>query len=187
MERLTEGQVRKMMFARTAKFRFVSLFITILLFLGTGVCLCDAQEAPEQNSALGELKLQGKYIERLVLRRKDGRTERFDRPAETIKLPAGEYRLQEAHLKGGYTCSIITRFSGNDWVRVAEDKPAVLKIGAPLEQTVKAKRQGKILVLDYELVGAGGEKYTGGDRSKPPTFTVYKGNKEIASGEFEFG
>ncbi|MBA7674803.1 hypothetical protein ES703_83028 [subsurface metagenome] len=71
------------MFAQTAKFRFVSLFITILLFLGTGVRLCDAQEANRQGSALGELKLQGKYIERLVLRRKDGRTEKFDRPAET--------------------------------------------------------------------------------------------------------
>ncbi len=175
------------MFAQTAKFRFVSLFTTILLFWGIVVCLCDAQEADRQNSALGELKLEGKYIERLVLRRKDGRTERFDRPAETIKLPAGEYRLQEARLKAGYTCRIITRFSGSDWVRVAEDKPAVLKVGAPLEQTVKAKRKGRILVLNYELVGAGGEKYTGGDRSKPPTFTVYKGDKEIASDKFEFG
>ena len=165
----------------------LAITFTTAFFLGTGVCLCDAQEADRQGSALGELKLQGKYIERLVLRRKDGRTERFDRLAETIKLPAGEYQLQEAHLKGGYTCRIITRFSGSDWVRVAEDKPAVLKVGAPLEQTVKAKRQGRILVLDYELVGAGGEKYTGGDRSKPPTFTVYKGDKEIASGEFEFG
>jgi len=95
--------------------------------------------------------------------------------------------LQEAGLKAGYTCRIITRFSGSDWVRVAEDKPAVLKVGAPLEQTVKVKRQGRILMLDYELVGAGGEKYTSPDRSKPPTFTVYKGDKEIASDKFEFG
>lgn len=165
----------------------LAITFTTAFFLGTGICLCEAQEADKQGSALGELKLQGKYIERLVLRRKDGRTERFDRPAETIKLPAGEYRLQEARLKAGYTCRIITRFSGSDWVRVAEDKPAVLKVGAPLEQTVKAKRQGRILMLDYELVGAGGEKYTGGDRSKPPTFTVYKGDKEIASDKFEFG
>jgi len=175
-----------MIFAQTTKFRFVGLCITILLFLGTGVYLCQAQETDRPNSALGELKLQGKYIDRLVLRRKDGRTERFNRPAETIKLPAGEYHLQEVRLEGGYTCRLLS-VSGRDWVTVDEDKPAVLKVGAPLEQTVKAKRQGRILVLNYELVGAGGEKYTGGDRSKPPTFTVYKGDKEIASGKFEFG
>jgi hypothetical protein len=52
---------------------------------------------------------------------------------------------------------------------------------------VKAKRQGGILVLNYELLGVGGEKYTGPDMSKPPTFTVYKGDKEIASDKFEFG
>ncbi len=69
-----------MTFEQIAKFRFFSLFITILLFLGIGVCLCETQAAGEQNSALGELKLEGKYIERLVLRRKDGRPERFDRP-----------------------------------------------------------------------------------------------------------
>lgn len=175
-----------MIFAQTAKFRFASLLITILLFLGIGVCLCEAQEANKQNSALGELKLQGKYINYLVLQRKDGHSEKFNRPTETIEMPVGEYRLQEVRLKDGYTCRLLS-VSGRDWVTVAEDKPAVLKVGAPLEQTVKVKRQGRILVLDYELRGLGGEIYTSSDRSKPPAFTVYKGDKEIASGEFEFG
>jgi len=175
-----------MIFAQTAKFRFVSLFITILLFLGTGVCLCDAQEADRQNSALGELKLEGKYIERLVLRRKDGHTERFDQPAETIKLQVGEYRLLETHLKGGYVCR-SSRTPTGDWVTIAEDKSAVLKFGAPLKPTVKAQRQGRILVLNYELRGLGGEIYTDSNRSKPPAFTVYEGDKEIASDKFEFG
>lgn len=173
-----------MIFVQITKFRLIGLLnIIILLFLGTGICLCDAQEAEKQGSALGELKLEGKYIDRLVLRRKDGRTERFNRPEETIKLPAGEYRLLEAHLKGGYTFRSLSR----DWVTVDEDKPAVLKVGAPLKQTVKAQRQGRILTLNYELLGVGGEIYTGRDRSKPPTFTVYKGDKEIASDKFEFG
>ncbi len=175
-----------MIFAQTAKFRFIGLCITILLFLGTGVYLCQAQETDRPNSALGELKLEGKYIDLLVLRRKDGRTERFNRPEETIKLPAGEYQLLEARLEGGYTCRIM-RVSGRDWVTVDEDKPAVLKVGAPLKQTVKAKRQGRILILNYELLDVGGEIYTSSNRNKPPTFTVYKGDKEIASGKFEFG
>lgn len=173
-----------MIFVQITKFRLIGLLnIIILLFLGTEIYLCDAQEAEKQGSALGELKLEGKYIERLVLRRKDGHTERFDRPAATIKLPVGEYRLLEAHLKHGYWFHFLSR----DWVTVDEDKPAVLKVGAPLKQTVKAQRRGRILILNYELLGVGGEIYTGRDRSKPPTFTVYKGDKEITSDKFEFG
>ena len=161
----------------------LAITFTTAFFLGTGICPCDAQEADKQGSALSELKLQGKYIDHLVLRRKDGRTERFDQPSEIIKLPAGEYRLLEAHLKGGYTFRSLSR----DWVTVAEDKPAVLKVGAPLKQTVKGQRRGRILALNYQLLGVGGEMYTSTNRNKPPTFTVYKGDKEIASDKFEFG
>ena len=174
------------MFAQTAKFRFISLFITILLFLGIGVCLCEAQEAMKQNSAVGEIKLQGENIEYLVLVRKDGRRETISRPKVTVKLPVGEYRLQEVRLRGGYICR-SSRTPTRDWITVAEDKPAVLKVGAPLKQTVKAQRRGRILALNYELLGVGGEMYVSANRSKPPTFTVYKGDKEIASDKFEFG
>jgi len=115
----------------------LAITFTTAFFLGTGTCLCEAQEANKQNSAVGELKLEGKYIERLVLRWKDGRTERLDQPAETIKLQVGEYRLLETHLKGGYICR-SSRTPTGDWVTIAEDKSAVLKFGAPLKPTVKA-------------------------------------------------
>jgi len=46
----------------------LAITFTTAFFLGTGTCLCEAQEANKQNSAVGELKLEGKYIERLVLR-----------------------------------------------------------------------------------------------------------------------
>jgi len=46
----------------------LAITFTTAFFLGTGVCLCQAQEANKQNSAVGELILEGKYIERLVLR-----------------------------------------------------------------------------------------------------------------------
>jgi len=134
---------------------------------------------------MGELKLEGKHIQQLVLQSRDGKRERFDKPGESITLPAGKYRLQEVHLEGGYVSRI--RIVPDDWVTADKDKPAVLKVGAPLKQTVKAQRQGSVLVLNYELLGIGGEIYTDRDTSKPPTFTVYKGDKEIASDKFEFG
>ena len=141
----------------------------------------------DQNSAVGELKLEGKHIERLVLSQKDGGTKKFDKPGETIKLPVGEYRLQEVRLQGGYSCRIMTPISDANWVTIAEDKPAVLKVGAPLKQTVEVRRQGSLLLLNYKLLGAGGEAYTSDNRSDPPGFSVYKGDKKIASGKFEYG
>ena len=184
MVKLTKNRVLKMELVQNLKFKFVSLFLTIVFFSSAAVSLSWAQE---RDSALGELKLEGEYVERLVLRRKDGRTERFDQRDETIKLPVGEYRLQEVRLRGGYIFR-SSRTPIRDWIMITEDKPAVLKVGAPLKHSVGIRRRGRILFLDYRLVGVGGEIYTGRmNRSKPPTFTVYKGDKEVASDKFEFG
>jgi hypothetical protein len=169
------------------KYRLAGLFVSVVIFWGTGICLCQSQQTAERGSALGELKLDGNHIERLVLSQKDGGRKKFDKPNETIKLAIGEYRLQEASLEGGYSCGITTPISDADWVTIAEDKPAVLKVGAPLKQTVELKRQGSLLLLNYKLLGAGGEAYTSDNRSDPPAFTVYKGDKKIASCKFEYG
>ena len=165
----------------------VAAIILNLGFWPGSLCAKETPTPSQHGTNLGELKVQGKYIERLVLRQKDGGTKKFDKPGETIKLPIGEYRLQEVRLESGYSCGITTRISDANWVTVAEDKPAVLEVGAPLKQAVRVERWGRFLVLNYELLGVGGEKYTQADRNKPPTFTVYKAGKEIASGEFEFG
>ncbi len=169
--------------AQTNKLRFVISFATVLFSLHVWI---NFSEARDQSPVLGELKLEGKSIVRLVLRREDNNErEEFRRPEQIIKLPTGKYRLHEVHLEGGYTSRSNNKTI--DWITIAADKPAVLKVGAPLKQTVKVQRQGSVLVLNYELLGIGGEKYTSSDRSKPPTFTIYKGDKEIASDKFEFG
>jgi hypothetical protein len=138
------------------------------------------------NSRLGKLKLEGSHLDYIELRAKDGHTERITRPDQIIELPPGEYRFEQVRLKGNYTCRNmgVTR---SDWVTVAADRPATLKVGGPLVPTVKVQREGRILRLRYELQGVGGETYTGGAGTKPPTFAVYKGQKKIASGKFEYG
>jgi hypothetical protein len=146
----------------------------------------EAREEKGQEPAQGELKIEGKYIKQLVLKGEDGASIKFDQPAESIKVAAGKYRLWEIQLEGGYACQRWL-VPDQNWVEVGEDKPAALKVGAPLKQIVKAERQGRVLALNYKLVGMGGESYTNFDRSKPPTFTVYKGDKKIASGTFEYG
>ncbi len=170
-----------MMFAQTARLQSVSPFVTILLFLGSGACLCKAQEP-----ALGELKLDGKYIERLVLSRNDGHREVFSDPKETVKLPVGQYLLQDVRLKGGYTRRTIG--ASQSRVTISEGETAVLKVGAPLKQTVSVRRRGRMLELSYGLHGVGGATYTAvTNANKRPAFAIYKGEREIATGEFEFG
>jgi len=173
-----------MVFAQTNKLRFAISFVIFLLLLHVGI---NFSEAGDQESALGELKLEGKSVERLILLREgDNEKEEFRRPEQIIKLPTGKYSLQEVHLEGGYICYAL-RDPKRHLISVTFDEPATLKIGAPLKQTVKVNRQGHHLVMNYELLGAGGEKYTNGNSNEPPTFTVYRGDKEIASGKFEFG
>lgn len=162
---------------RRQRLLFIGLFVSTLILLSA------AGRGQEQDSAVGELKLEGQGIEKLVLWSGGGSRKEFNRPGESLTLPVGTYTLREVRLEGGYVSDVRQPFT----VTVTTDKPAVLKVGAPLSQTVRAQRQGRVLALDYELAGTGGEKYRAGNRGEPPRFAVYKGDEEIASGRFEYG
>jgi hypothetical protein len=164
-----------------------AVVLCVLCFAANAVLGEKASKEAGQTSAQGELKLEGKYIKQLTLERREDRNRvDFDQPGEIIKLAAGQYLLREVHLEGGYDCYIY-QTRNEDWITVDANKPGTLKAGAPLKQMVKAERQGRTLTLNYELLGIGGETYASPDRSKPPTFTVYQGDKKIASGTFEYG
>ena len=161
----------------------VSLVIVYLLFLGD----IGSGQAEAQKNPLGTLKLAGKPITSLKLRRAEGgQIEEFRRPEGSIELPLGEYRVQEVQLEGGYTYYASVG-PGRHQGPVVVGQQETLTVGAPLKQTIKIERQGRVLTMSYALLGAGGEQYTGGDRSSPPRFRIYRGDTEIASGEFEFG
>ena len=76
--------------------------------------------------------------------------------------------------------------SGNNFT-IDPNSTTELKMGAPLTQTITVNRTGKILRLGYGLHGIGGEEYTSSDRSNPPKFAVYKGDKKVGGDKFEFG
>ena len=130
------------------------------------------------------LRVEGSAIEQLTLTGARGEMITVTRPAETIELPAGRYRVHQVELTGGFR-----GFAGAEdtWVRVATDESPVLKVGAPLEPQVRIARRGRVLALDYDLVDAQGRLYRGGSDSGPPTFTVYKNGRAIGNGSFEYG
>lgn len=144
----------------------------------------------ETEQTMGRLKLEGKFIKRLVLT-SDSSLVLLDSPGETVSLPTGEYIWKNLFLDSGQDDIFIAVRSRRDAESflVTEETPAVLKIGGPLNNTVKVRRTGNTLNLSYKLKGVGGHKYSSMNtsRDKAPTFTVKKGGKEVASGKFEYG
>ena len=178
---MPDGETR-IRLANNVQRRLTILSLAMLIILGLVVTPCGAQ----QDAVKGEIKLEGKRVSRLVLRLIDGGTERFDQPGETIKLPPGQYELLQSHLEGGYT-SYFPDVPGLRSIEIDANEPAVLKVGAPLKQELRVQRQGRFLSLEYELLGAGGERYAPARREKPPRFTVSRGERQITSGELEYG
>jgi hypothetical protein len=146
-----------------------------------------AQEATPQlatDDGAGRIDVEGRSIETMVLESKTGRAFEVERPASSLQLPAGEYRVGEVVLEGSYVSSEYS-----DWFAVDPGTPHVLKIGAPLVPQVSASHFGRLLTINYDLVGAGGRSYRSLERSpaNQPRFVVLKDNQEIASGLFEYG
>ncbi|MHC4620912.1 MAG: hypothetical protein ACYTEQ_24460, partial [Planctomycetota bacterium] len=162
--------------------------VLVLLWLwsiGGGPSRAQLVSGVGEESAAGELKIEGKHIRQLVLDAR-GDIKRFDEPGRSLRLPAGKYMLHEIHLEGGYVC-YSHQIPSRKWLTVGPDDSPVLKVGAPLKHKVEVKRQGRLLVLSYELLGTGGEKYARQSRDNPPEFALYSGQEKIGDGCFEYG
>ena len=149
-----------------------------------------ALQFTEQTVPLGELKIAGKFIQRLVLSGGPYLVV-LDQPAASVKVPTGSYNRPDILLEqNGAEAFCNPGLTLVGWRISVDDKtPAVLDAGGPLTNSVTASRHGRDLRLDYRLVGAGGETYqlANQNRSQPPEFAVYKGDRKIVSGKFEFG
>ena len=144
----------------------------------------------EQAVAQGELKINGKYLQRLILSGGPYLVI-LDHPAGVVRVPAGTYNQPTVRLENNGIeafCNAGTSPLGNR-IQVGDKNPVELNIGGPLTNSVAVSRHGEYLQLDYRLVGAGGETYqlANENRSQPPEFAIFKGDKKIASGKFEFG
>ena len=166
----------------------------------------------EQQTALGELRITGSFIQRLVLTG-GPYVVVLAQPPGSVKVPPGRYQPYRVWLKQGEAeayfnfglpqtgkANVIEEITGSQLpvvsppppeqaVVVDEQRPGVLAVGGPLTNCVSATRRGRNLLFSYRLIGAGGGEYwlaNGGDR-KPPQFTVGRSGKQIGSGQFEFG
>jgi hypothetical protein len=144
----------------------------------------------EQNVEMGELNITGKYIQRLILAGKPYLVV-LDRPSGVVKVPVGDYSQPSIRLEQGGTEAYYDadRWANTQRFRVTAKSPAKLAIGGPLTNTVSVTRRGQDLYMDYRLVGVGGMTYQAANQgaNQAPEFVVFKADKKIASGKFEFG
>jgi hypothetical protein len=159
---------------------------TVLLVAVSQPVFAEENELQTEDSSMSQLKINAEYIERLVLVDDSGKDYRFEDLSKPVMLPPGRYRLREVYLEGGFQ-SYHWSDAGLEWIEMGTDEEAILKIGPPLEQSIILARRGPVLKLDYKLTGQGGENYSSSDRENAPAFVIYKGDKQIASGKFEYG
>ena len=140
--------------------------------------------------ALGELQITGQFIQRLVLEG-DAQLVVLDQPAGSVRVPLGVYTEAKVWLKQG-ECEAYrepARRPTDRLLVIEADKPAMLMAGGPLSNSVSVVRRGRNLLLNYRLLGVGGDTYqlASSDRLNPPRFSVFVGDTQIDSGKFEFG
>jgi len=139
----------------------------------------------ETERPMGRLNIEGKLIKYLAAEA-DSLTAVFESPEKTISIPAGNYHIRRLFLDGGQAGLFQARTITS--LNIKEGEISELKAGAPLNHSVNLSRTGNVFKLNYELLDAGGESYNSLRRPDlPPILTIYKGDKKIGGGRFEYG
>ncbi|MCP4611092.1 MAG: hypothetical protein GY845_20475 [Planctomycetes bacterium] len=145
----------------------------------------------ESEKPMGKLKIDGEHIARLVLE-SGSSTVLLHYPQQSVSIPTEDYHCSGVYLynkdAGLYQLERIFGIKKEN-ISITEDGSTTLKAGGPLNNIVEIKRSGTTLNLNYKLIGIDNKSYTNlnSRRDKPPTFTIYKGSREIASDKFEYG
>jgi len=149
-------------------------------------------ELTEKTVSTGKLRIESKWVNQLVLG--DNAILILPESVEgVVTAPSGDFTVKQCNLKYDKEKSAVSPDRLNEIkVAVSETGENVLRIGGPLNHQVKIRRTGRVLKFDYELVGAGGEKYdaraiAGYVGDNKPSVAIYKGDMQVGSGSFEYG
>ena len=145
----------------------------------------------ESQHPMGEIQLEGQFIKRLIMRESEEKGSPLvilDSPDKNVHIPVRTYRMQRIFLDGGEKHGLFWA-DGKKEISVVQGKIFTLKMGGPLNHSVKARRYQRNLSLDYTLLGIGDERYIQlpRDRKNPPTFVITRGDNTIVSGSFKYG
>ncbi len=151
-----------------------------------GAAPCYQAVLTEQSVPMGELKVIGAFLHRLILIGDKGLVAILDQPEGTRKIPAGGYAVEEIWLRQGDLEA--ARFKAGR-LTVDPRRLASLTAGGPLTNSVKVVSQGYDLSLRHELLGVDGQAYRlpRPDYKNPPQFALFQGTNRLVTGKFQFG
>jgi hypothetical protein len=108
-------------------------------------------------SIMGDLKIEGRAVKRFILESDSQAVVKFE-PASSVTVPVGQYDRQRVVLdEEGGTGKWIASIEKP--LEVKAGTVANFKVGAPLTPAVSTARQMKMLQLNYQVTGIGGENY----------------------------
>jgi len=83
----------------------------------------------------------------------------------------------------------VLTFGADSQSQSQSDKLADARAARPLNHHVQVTRMGRVLKMDYQLIGSAGKKHNLwdiNDQSKP-SFAIYHNGNQVGKGAFEFG
>lgn len=134
---------------------------------------------------MGFLQIDGLGVEKIGLTR-EGQEDKINLTDldEPLELAVGRYQVWDIRLEQWH----YTRVHGEVIIEIREGETSVFKAGGPLTYSVKVNgRRGRFLEFEYELKGVGGLSYQSPHPSYRPKLEVYKDDKKIGGGTFEYG
>ena len=187
---VSSGSLESFAFARELFFAGQSYRLDWSLVPQAGAVRYQLDLRP-QNVELGDLKITGQHIQRLLLTR-DGSPSLavvLDTPQALERVPRGVYHYDltvkagavEAHPVRAYGPAASPRLS------VAGTNAALLAAGGPLTNTVVVARSGRNLSLTYKLAGADGQGYELTGPRQEPEWAIARAGKRLDAGKFRFG
>jgi hypothetical protein len=149
---------------------------------------------------MGELAIESPRVSHLMLQQGEGESVGlavFERPGDTVQIPAGPYQRQRMYLDGGEAQGAYIGTS-TEPLTVIAGTATPLGLGAPLQPSVEASRDGRDLRIRFKLAGIGGEPYKRlltedlyaalhTDPRTKPRVAIRRGDRELVSGNFEYG
>jgi hypothetical protein len=142
-------------------------------------------ELTEKPLETADLRIQGSVVRRIVFSDTRGNVRTvLDAPGPLARMPVGEHRLEALWLQGEKNLAKGLRLPEEPAVRIQAGKTNTLTVGGPLTNTIRATLTGRRLALEYRLVGARGMEYalSNGNGRSPTTWSIYRGDKKLASG-----
>jgi predicted transcriptional regulator len=98
-----------------------------------------------------------------------------------LRLPQGEYSI--SHIL--FQCGLEVSFK-HKIVYLMPDNETVISFNKPMENSLIVKKQGVFFLIEYNPKAYWDEEFYF-NKSNPPVFRCYKGDRLIYSGTFEYG